>query len=266
MWLMTDFGFFSIVQKADDLDADTLTVRSRARQDMENLQSRHSLFVTPIQESSNSDYRYRAKAKREDVAKAIAATAQSINYSNFKSRVAKTQGDERADVYHDVWSALLPLQVASSKKPIQTVNSKTTPKSSTKSMSAGGILVDAQKRVLLREPANHFDGYVWTFAKGKVEPGISLENTALREVREETGYEARIVAAIPGEFKGGTGVTVYFLMRPKGEPAKHDNETASIRWASIDEARMLISKTRNTIGRERDLAVLTAAEKLMADL
>jgi 8-oxo-dGTP pyrophosphatase MutT (NUDIX family) len=266
MWLMTEFGFFSIVQKPDDVDAGTLTIRSRARRDLEDFEKRHPILTTPILETDNTDYRYRAKAKRKDIAKAMAAVTEAIDYSNFKSRVAKTQGDKRAGVYHDVWSALLPLQPTGAKKSTRVPASRASPKPSTGKISAGGILVDARKHVLLREPTGQFDGYVWTFAKGKVDIGKSLEDTALREVREETGYRAEIVAAIPGEFKGGTGVTVYFLMRPKGEPGKHDNETSSIRWVGIAEARKLIAKTTNIIGQERDLAVLAAAEKLIADL
>jgi len=42
-------------------------------------------------------------------------------------------------------------------------------------------------RILLREPANHFDGYHWTYAKGKQDKNESPELTAPREVYEETG-------------------------------------------------------------------------------
>jgi len=84
----------------------------------------------------------------------------------------------------------------------------------------GGVLIDAQGQVLLREPSNHYDGYVWTFAKGKREPGDTPEETALREVLEETGYHAEIVDRIPGSYPGGTGYTEYFLMRPVGKLGK----------------------------------------------
>jgi 8-oxo-dGTP pyrophosphatase MutT (NUDIX family) len=44
-----------------------------------------------------------------------------------------------------------------------------------------------KKRVLLRRPRGDFDGYVWTFPKGRPEPGETPELAALREVKEETG-------------------------------------------------------------------------------
>ena len=35
---------------------------------------------------------------------------EKINYSNFKDKVAKTQGDFRASVYGEVWNSLYELQ------------------------------------------------------------------------------------------------------------------------------------------------------------
>ena len=39
MWLITPTGFFSIVQKPTDAQANTLTVRARVRQDLETLRA-----------------------------------------------------------------------------------------------------------------------------------------------------------------------------------------------------------------------------------
>lgn len=113
---------------------------------------------------------------------------------------------------------------------------------------------------MLREPTNHFDGYVWTFAKGKPEPSDTPEQTALREVKEETGYEAEVVDVLPGVFNSGLSSTAYFVMRHLGPPGSHDWETEAIRWVSFDEAERLIAETTNAKGRERDLAVLMAAK------
>ena len=76
----------------------------------------------------------------------------------------------------------------------------------------GGAVFDGAGRVLLREPANHFGGYVWTFPKGKSDKGETPEQAALREVLEETGCTARILAPIPGDFAGDTTANHYFLM------------------------------------------------------
>lgn len=123
----------------------------------------------------------------------------------------------------------------------------------------GGVLINDRGEVLLREPTNHFGGFVWTFAKGKPEPGEAPGATALREVLEETGQAARIVAVIPAVFAGTTSQTVFFLMEPEGEPGAFSKETARVRWAREGAARRLIGRTRTSTGRDRDLAVLGSA-------
>ena len=127
----------------------------------------------------------------------------------------------------------------------------------------GGVLIDDTGRVLLRQPRNHFDGYVWTFPKGKHDKGETPEQAALREVREETGYDARITGILPGAFPGGTGTTAFFLMAPQGEPRTFEWETQAIRWATPAEAEALIRQTTNPIGRARDLAVLQAVTEFL---
>jgi 8-oxo-dGTP diphosphatase len=124
----------------------------------------------------------------------------------------------------------------------------------------GGVLVDEQGRVLLREPAGHYDDYVWTFPKGRPDPGETPEQAALREVKEETGYTAEIVAKLPGSYPGGVTRTEYFLMRPLGEPGPYDlAETANVQWATLEKARELIGLTTNPMGRKRDQGVLSIA-------
>jgi 8-oxo-dGTP diphosphatase len=125
----------------------------------------------------------------------------------------------------------------------------------------GGILLSRDGKILLREPANHFDGYVWTFAKGKPNVGDTAEQTALREVEEETGYVAEVVDVLPGIYKSGLSSNAYFVMRHHGVQQAYDWETQSTRWVSFAEAVSLINLTTNIKGRERDLAVLIAAEQ-----
>lgn len=132
--------------------------------------------------------------------------------------------------------------------------------STPKASAYGGILLTRGGRILLREPANHYDGYVWTYAKGRPDKGDTPEQTASREVREETGYEAEVVDVLPGVFKGGTTTNAFFVMRHIGPPGRADWETASVRWVDFSDAQALIGRTTNTVGRARDLAILAAAK------
>jgi 8-oxo-dGTP pyrophosphatase MutT (NUDIX family) len=259
MWLMTKFGFFSIVDKPEDKGKGMLTIRARVRKDLDSL--RHYLpQMGEIVSNAGSDYRFRVRVKKEDWAAASSKIALDIDYPNFKDKVAKEQGKSRASIYGKVWSALFDLHEPPPKPKIGSASAASpSSKAHPKVNAYGGVLIDSEGRVLLRSPTNHYDGYVWTFAKGKIDPGESPEQTALREVREETGYHAEIVTKIPGTFPGGTGATEYFLMRSVGKPGEFHWETADVRWVMPDEAKALISMTSNEIGRKRDLLLLAAA-------
>ncbi len=250
MWLITRYGFFSIVEKPGDKAKAYLTVRSRVRADLERLREALLPELGDITESHHTDYRFRAKASKVALGQALAQAAMDIDYSNFKNVVASEQGYERAHLYADVWSALYPLQKAPPK-----------PLAIAKAQSYGGVVINDAKHILLREPSNHYDGYVWTFAKGLPEKGDTPEQTALREVKEETGYSTTILDVLPGVFRSAFGSAAYFVMVPVGKPGPHDFETQSIRWATFDEAYALINLTTNPKGKARDLAVLKAARE-----
>ncbi|MFM8548717.1 MAG: NUDIX hydrolase [Betaproteobacteria bacterium] len=261
MWLMTPFGFFSVVQKPDDKKAATLTIRARVRGDLERLRDSYLPSMSNIAANAGSDYRYRAKALRSEVSSAMAKIVSDIEYANFKDEVAQRQGKVRAGLYGQVWQVLYEL-------PDHHAVGKPTAAMSVKAVvglkvAYGGVLVDERNRVLLREPKGHYDGYMWTFPKGRPDKGESADTAALREVKEETGYSARIVSKLPGSFSGGTTVNEYFLMVPDGKPGKFDAETASVVWATLDEAEGLIAKTTNPTGRQRDLAVLDAVRSAL---
>lgn len=250
MWIMTTFGFFSVVQKSGTKN---LTIRARVGSDLDRLRDRYLPGLSPTKMTPSNDYRYRATASHEEVASAMSKIVADVTYSNFKSEVERTQGHPREMVYAEVWSVLdrgLP--------PLD----ETGTDAITPAKKYGGVVFDDAGRVLLREPKHHFDNYVWTFAKGAPDQHETPQQAALREVREETGVEAQIAGVIPGAFAGGTGTTAYYLMKRIAEhplSTSGKRETEQIRWATEAEAKKLIAQTTNEIGRKRDLDVLAAA-------
>ena len=132
-----------------------------------------------------------------------------------------------------------------------------------KEKAYGGVIINDQGKILLREPKGHFDGYVWTFPKGRQSPGETSEETALREVLEETGIKTEIKERLPGVYEGGTTENIYFLMSFVEDTGKFDRETQSVRWVTPQEAKDLISMTTNQTGRKRDLGVLEEVLRLI---
>jgi len=128
-----------------------------------------------------------------------------------------------------------------------------------KSAAYGGVLINGDGQVLLRRVANGYDGMVWSFGKGRPEPGESAEETALREVQEETGWKAEIIRRLPGEFLGGSSVNTYFLMRPVEDTGDFGKETSEVRWVSPEEARELLALNTHPDSGPRDLEVLGVA-------
>ena len=103
MWLFTNFGFFSVVQKTGESD---LTVRTRFEGDLEQLRKLYLPALGPTIQYGGTDYQFRATASHADVAAALAKITQDIHYDNFKDAVDAKQGVERHDAYYDVWMAL----------------------------------------------------------------------------------------------------------------------------------------------------------------
>ncbi len=264
MWIFTTLGFFSIVQKHGTTN---LTVRARAKSDLDALRENYLPSLSPTVAKGGTDYPWRATVDHSSFAEALKQMALDVNYDNFKDTVAVTQGSARASIYHGVWAALRHLP-ESKPQPAKTTgpsNHHRTTGSSLLEVALGGVVIRADGHVLLREPLNHYDGYVWTFPKGRPGPKESRESAALREVLEETGLKAKIIAPIPGEYAGGTTSNCYYLMEESqpGAPLQaHDDETSCVRWAAYEEAKHLLQETTNPKGRVRDLAVLEAAFKL----
>ena len=106
MWLLTPFGFFSIVRKPEDKATGMLTVRARVRADLEALREACLPGLGEIVAHAGTDYPYRARAPRGEIGLALANAAAGIDYANFKDEVRRLQGDARAHRYGEVWDVL----------------------------------------------------------------------------------------------------------------------------------------------------------------
>lgn len=107
MWLVTTQGFYSVVEHRDD--PEILIVRCRVQEDLVNL--REQIPTLGIFSDTGADYRWRAQVTRSEWLAALLELGHHIDYDNFKNAVKREQGEERAQVYMEVWSALLQLQI-----------------------------------------------------------------------------------------------------------------------------------------------------------
>lgn len=113
-------------------------------------------------------------------------------------------------------------------------------------VSAGGLVVDDPRQPregLLIAHRLRNGSLVWSMPKGHVESGESVQDAAVREVREETGISARVLAPL--------GVTDYWFMHdgarihkwvhhhvlvhPQGELSREDAEIEDVAWVPVDD-------------------------------
>ena len=149
--------------------------------------------------------------------------------------------------------------------------------------SAGAMVLDQPREAIVhaaggmivrRTPAGELQAAVvhrperldWTFPKGKLARGETLEECAIREVSEETGFSCRL-----GSFVGHTEyrdrkdrpkVVAYWVMEVEEGEFTPGREVDELRWVDLAGAAHLL-----TYDRDRDLLVAlgAAARDLFAD-
>jgi 8-oxo-dGTP pyrophosphatase MutT (NUDIX family) len=129
-------------------------------------------------------------------------------------------------------------------------------------VSAGGVVYrrdDDRIEILLAARRTRRGDIAWGLAKGGIEPDESAEQAAVREVREETGIEARIETSL-GEtryFYVWEDVrirkTVHFflMLATGGDLHDRDDEMEDVKWFPLERAlkRAAYRGEREVLGR-----------------
>jgi 8-oxo-dGTP pyrophosphatase MutT (NUDIX family) len=127
--------------------------------------------------------------------------------------------------------------------------------------AAGGIVVRASSTggwevAVIHRPL-HGD---WSLPKGKLEPGESAEECALREVREETGWTCTLGRFVgEAEYvdrRGRPKVVDYWLMQPIEGEWQPSDEVDELAWIALAAAPGRLSY-------EHDRALLAAVARAM---
>ncbi len=112
-------------------------------------------------------------------------------------------------------------------------------------VSAGGVVYRSGANGLEFLICKDAGYHRWVLPKGLIGKGETPEQSALREVREETGITARLLEPLGEPEKyvyQSKGVLVfksvyYFLMEyQSGDESLHDFEMESVQWFPFDEA------------------------------
>lgn len=135
-------------------------------------------------------------------------------------------------------------------------------------ISAGGVVfrdgVEGIEIVLVRR---HAGGLV-ALPKGKIDSGETLEEAAVREVREETGLESRIVdelGTVRYWYTDSHGdrvdkiVHFYLMAASGGDFSQHDHEFDDVGWYHIAEVQRILT-------HQNQMHILHRAAELIAKL
>jgi 8-oxo-dGTP diphosphatase len=107
--------------------------------------------------------------------------------------------------------------------------------------ASGGVVQREGKVALVHRP--RYDD--WSFPKGKMDPGESWEECALREVEEEIGLRCRLGDELPPtsyrDNKGRAKVVRYWMMEPLDGEFVPSDEVDEVRWLTPADAEPLLS-------------------------
>ena len=111
MWLATKVGFFSVAISTVDGRAQ---FRARGAGDLDELRAllgQEGVALSETLTIKADDYRHRAFIERKDLAAAFSILAETVDYANFKSEIARHPSQcPKLNAYREVWAALHRIQ------------------------------------------------------------------------------------------------------------------------------------------------------------
>jgi len=132
--------------------------------------------------------------------------------------------------------------------------------------SAGGLVLRRDRGGYSGLVIGRSTPRIWSLPKGHIEPDETIENAALREVREETGIAASIIVKLSdirywfyANKMKHSKIVHFFLMRyVSGTPTPQEGEVDETMWARLDELPEMLTHVN-----ERRL--IEIAQKMVAD-
>jgi 8-oxo-dGTP diphosphatase len=125
-------------------------------------------------------------------------------------------------------------------------------------LAVGAVVVDRYGRVLLIRRARNPAAGTWTIPGGRVEPGETVAVAVVRELREETSLDARVIDCLGLETVTADDVTYAIhehLLVPVGDrPPQAGDDASEVRWAAIADIAGLGVRKEVIVVLERAIA------------
>jgi len=113
---------------------------------------------------------------------------------------------------------------------------------------------------------------IWGLPKGTPDPGETREQTALREVQEETGLQVQIEDSIESieywfvspydELRYHKTVYFYLMSARGGDVSLHDHEFDFVKWVSAEEAFKTLTYDNEARIVQKGLSMVTQKARI----
>ena len=109
----------------------------------------------------------------------------------------------------------------------------------TKFQATAGVIIKQDGKYLLIQERNPKAYGLWNMPAGYVDPGETLEQAAIREAREETGFEVELDRLV-GEFNDGVKDRYAYAAHIVGGKMNPDpKEIMQAKWLTFEEIEMI---------------------------
>ncbi|WP_285750093.1 NUDIX hydrolase [Lentzea sp. NBRC 105346] len=129
--------------------------------------------------------------------------------------------------------------------------------------SAGGLVLDADQRAAVIGRLDRRGKLLWSLPKGHIEAGETAEETAVREVAEETGIHSRVLHPlgsidywfVADDRRVHKTVHHFLLEALGGELSDEDVEVTEVAWVPLGELdeRLAYADERRLVRRAAEL-------------
>ncbi len=114
-------------------------------------------------------------------------------------------------------------------------------------VNAGAVIIENGKILLIQEAEEPFRGK-WNFPLGRIEYGETATTAAVREIKEETGYEVELTHFLGIYQNNPTDEMNVYLVMFVGTPTSGDlreksEETLGAKWVTLEEMNKMEDST-----------------------